>query len=297
MEAKRYRRLCRLVDQLSPHGRHDRQQFSDRTIVKVYFWSTRCDRPVSWACRWENWPERLLQQAVGLTLPSQPTMSRRMRTVGVLQLIERVQIKLAQDLGQQRVKVIDSKPLKVGSYSKDREARRGRAAGESARGYKLHAITSGDSFCLWTLTGMNVNDQVGAALLLPKLTGWGYITADNGYDANAVHRQARAANHRLIAPPRPSNAHVRDVKRNEPERIRSLDLFANPLQHCGLADGFGRYLINARAPIERHFGNATMQGLSAPPPWVRTPHRVAAWTGAKLIQTMQRKLEIAGVMT
>jgi hypothetical protein len=296
MEAKRYRRVCRVIDQVSPHGRQKKQQFADRAIVKVYFWSTHWDRPVSWACDEQHWPQELMHRTVGLRLPSQPTMSRRMRTVGVLQLIERVQTKLAEELGEEIVKVIDSKPLRVGNYSKDRDARRGRAAGEKARGYKLHVISSGKSLPHWTLTAMNSNDQIGAALLLPQLSGWGYVSADNGYDANPVYRQARSVNHQLIAPPRRSNAGVRDVKRNSPQRIRSLDLFADPLQHCGLENGFARSIVDARDQIERHFGNATMQGMGSPPPWVRTPHRVATWAAAKLIQTMMRKLEIAGVM-
>jgi hypothetical protein len=297
MEAKRYRRVCRIIDQVSPHGRGKKQQFSDAAIVKVYFWSTHCDRSVSWACDESNWPEQLRDQTVGATLPSQPTMSRRLRTVGVLQLIERVQTRLAEALaqGQEVVKAIDSKPLRIGNYSKDRDAKRGRAAGEMARGYKLHAITSGKAFKFWTLTAMNTHDQIAAAALLPKLTGWGYVSADNGYDANPVYRQARSVNHQLIAPPRKSNAEVRDVRRNSAERIRSLDLFASPMKHCGLDDSFGQSIAGERDQVERNFGNAAMSGLHAPPPWVRTPHRVATWAAAKLIQRMIRQVEIAGL--
>jgi hypothetical protein len=294
MEAKQYRRLCRWVDQASPHGRGKRQQFSDAVIVKVYFWSTHCDRSVDWACQERNWPQKLLDDVTGV-LPSQPTMSRRMRTVGVLQLIERVQNLLAEALEDDVVKVIDSKPLKVGSYSKDRDAKRGRAAGDMARGYKLHAITCGKAFKYWTLTAMNSNDQIGAAMLVGKLNAWGYISADNGYDANAVYQRARDVNHQLIAPPRKNNAHVRDTRRNTPERIRSLDICVNPLQHCGLGESFGLGVLGKRSQIERNFGNVVMDGLHAPPPWVRTPHRVATWTAAKLIQRMVRQVEIAGL--
>jgi hypothetical protein len=296
MEAKRYRRLCRIVDQASPHGRLSKQQFADRVIVKVFFFSTHCHEPVGWACDPAHWPAALLEDLIGM-LPSQPTMSRRLRTVGVLQLIERVQTMLAEVLEDDLVKAMDSKPLKVGSYSKDRDVKRGRAAGEMAKGYKLHAMTSGKAFKHWTLTPMNANDQVGAALLLPRLAGqgFGYVSADNGYDANSVHRLAQAVDHQLIAPPRKSNAQVRDTRRNSAERIRSLDLCADPLQHCGITDTFAQSLIQRRSQIERNFGNVVMDGLFAPPPWVRTPHRVAAWTAAKLIQRMLRQIEIAGL--
>jgi hypothetical protein len=295
MEARRYLQLCRLIDQASARRRRKRQQFCDATIVKVYFFSTYANIPVSAACVMKNWPEVLAQQ-VG-TLPSQSTMSRRLRTVGVLQLIERMQAMLAQTLDQGMLKSIDSKPLTVGSYSKDRDAKRGRAAKEMARGYKLHAICSGKAFKFWTLTAMNSNDQIGAAVLLPRLQDWGYVGADNSYDANPLHRLSREANHQLIAPPRKSNAQVRDTRRNTPERIRALDICANPLQHCGCGESFGLGLLRQRQQIERNFGNAAMDGLYAPPPWVRRPHRVAAWTAAKLIQRMLRQTEIAGVKT
>jgi hypothetical protein len=296
MEAKRYRDVCRVIDQESPHGRRNKQQFSDALIVKVYYRSVQCDRPVNWACDEENWPEPLLLETIGFDVPSQSTMSRRLRTVGVLQLMERVQNRLAEVLGQQGLlKVIDSKPLKVGNYSKDSDAKRGRAAGEKARGYKLHAITVRKTFMLWTLTAMNCNDQTGAAMLIPRLQGWGYLSADNGYDANPVYRQAHGVNHQLIAPPRKSNAHVRDLRRNSKERIRSLDLCADPLKHCGERDLFAASIRHERAEIERNFGNATMSGLTHPPPWVRRPRRLATWTAAKLALRMMRQLEIEGL--
>jgi hypothetical protein len=296
MEAGRYRRACHLVDQACRYARRKRQQYSDAVIVKVYFWSTHWDRSMSWGCRPRSWPLPLLSEVIG-TLPSQSTLSRRMRSVGVLQLIQRVQTMLAETFEDEVVKAMDSKPLRVGSYSKDRDARRGRAAGEMARGYKLHAITCGKAFWHWTLTPMNSNDQIGAATLLPQLSGWGYVSADNGYDANALYQAAQRVNHQLIAPPRKTNAQVRDTRRNTPQRIRALDICANPLQHCGLGESFGLAVLRRRGQVERNFANAAMSGLHAPPPWIRTPHRVAAWTAAKLIERMVRQVEIAELKT
>jgi hypothetical protein len=300
MEATRYRRLCARIDQAAgqARGRKRRQQFSDSTIVKVFYRATHCDRPVSWACDPDNWPATLLDQVIGgpESLPGQSTMSRRLRTIGVLHLIERVQTLLADMLGADVLKVIDSKPLRVGRYSKDRDATRGRAgSGEMARGYKLHAITCGNAFRCWTILPMNENDQVGAAILLPRLSdhdAWGYVSADNAYDANPLYRQAASVNHQLIAPPRRANAHVRDTRRNTPQRIRSLDICADPLSHCGLTDSFGLGLRRQRDGIERNFGHLVMDGLHAPPPWVRTPHRIAIWTAAKIIGRMDRQLEL-----
>jgi len=272
MEAELYADTCRLIAQLCPHGRKSREQFSDALILKVHFFSTQSDRPVRWVCRSKHWPEKLLIKIAGGELPSRPCMSRRLRTAGVLQLIERVQKCLSDKLlahqpGSAVVKVIDSKPLRVSRYSKDHDARNGYAAGDKSRGYKVHAITAGKAF-----------------------------VHCNGCDSNPVHSLARSVNHQLLAPPRRSNAQVRDVRRNTTERIRSLDLFADPLQHSGIPSAFAADVTDQRDQIERNFGNAAMHGLTSPPPWVRTPHRIAAWTAAKLIQTMARQLQIIGVM-
>ncbi len=295
MEASRYRRMCRLVDQVSPHGRQAGQQFSDRLIVKVYLYSVLRDRPVSFACHRCNWDMRLLDELFA-ELPSQATMSRRMRTVGVLATLERMLQRLSEDHGPSLLKRLDSKPLKVGSYSKDRDARRGRAAGEMARGYKLHVSHQSGRFGRLLITPMNTNDQVGAALLIPHLSGTGYLIGDNAYDANPVHRLAATHGHQLVAPPRRSNAGVYDPKRSLPQRLRALEML-DPLLHRDPGESFGRHLMRQRKAIERALGHAAGQGLFAPPPWVRRPHRVATWAAGKLIQTMIRQREIEGIKT
>src|SRR5207237_6385564 len=63
---------------------------------------------------------------------------------------------------------VDSKPLVVGGFSKDRDARRGYATGGKARGYKL--------FCCWAKRGvvpeavvlgpLSESDQAGAMHLI-----------------------------------------------------------------------------------------------------------------------------------
>jgi hypothetical protein len=297
MEAEWYRRICVVADQACPQRRRKRQQFGDHWVLKVYFWAVLHGRPVSWACAADNWPDDLRPGA----LPSQPTMSRRLRTVGVRQALERAHGLLADRFPPTPLKQVDSKPLVVGNYSKDPDARRGRAAGEMARGYKLHALRSGGVVRHWTLAAMNVNDQVPARDLLARLaadpldTGWGYVAGDNQYDANPLHAAAAAANHQLIAPPRAANAEVRDARRNTPGRLRSLELCANPLAACGCGPSFGLDLLRERKGIERTFGHLATLGLYAPPPWVRHPGRTAAWVAAMLVIQMVRLLQIKGV--
>ena len=66
-------RMLRAVARRVP--RRKRVRGGDAVIVAVYFWAALHDRPVSWATRPCNWPRDLLDFA----LPSQSTMSRRLR--------------------------------------------------------------------------------------------------------------------------------------------------------------------------------------------------------------------------
>jgi hypothetical protein len=54
---------------------------------------------------------------------------------------------------------------------------------------------------------------------------------------------------------------------------------------------FGQQLLEQRAAIERHFGNATNWGggLTHLPPWARTHSRVRRWVQAKLALTGLRR--------
>ena len=61
-----------------------RFDFSDRDIVKVYYWAVIHDRPTSWACRKRNWPIHLRKRP----LPSAATMSRRLRSASVVALLD-----------------------------------------------------------------------------------------------------------------------------------------------------------------------------------------------------------------
>jgi hypothetical protein len=282
MEAKVYRALFKLLMSVGHRSRGKRRQFTDRWIIMVYLWSAINDRPVCWACDLQNWPDDL---ADGCPLPSDATMSRRLRSLGVLQLLERFLMALTDALPTPLVKTIDSKPMTVGAYSKDRDAKRGRlAARQFARGYRLHALGHGRAVRHWLIAPMNQNDSTIGPQLLAKLEGGGgYAVGDNAYDTNACHAQTAPTGHQLVAPARFANRHVRDARHNRPERLRALDLLASPLERCGAPNRFGIDLYNAREQAESCFGELSMNGLNYLPAWVRGPRRVALWTAAKLI--------------
>jgi len=116
---------------------------SDRTIVLIQLRAAADDQPVSWGCRPENW--------AGLTppptWPSQPTMSRRLRTPSVQALYTSVLSWLKTQPGTtavNRVKCgfvrkLDGRALTINPFSKDPDARWGWALRGYGFGYKLHA--------------------------------------------------------------------------------------------------------------------------------------------------------------
>src|SRR3712207_1264521 len=125
MEAKLYASLYRIVFSVAHPARRPREQFCDRWVLLVFLWSVLHDRPRCWACDPANWPASLDRP-----LPSAARLSRRLRTAGVLQLLERVLGLASGAFGVPLVKSGDSKPMTVGAHSRDRDAKRGpRGAG------------------------------------------------------------------------------------------------------------------------------------------------------------------------
>jgi hypothetical protein len=246
--------------------------YRDFLIVVVYFWAVLHDRPTCWACRPEHWPDDLRPAK----LPSQPTMSRRLRTTEVQRLLyvmERSLVKL-RDPGW--VAVVDGKPLVVGSHSKDRDCAWGRAGRGYAKGYKLHAIYGDSPMPLaWELMPINVGESEVAARLVSTLNGGGYLLGDKQYDSNPLHDAAQHAGYQLVAQRKRPHAGL-GHRRHTPGRLRSITLLQNE---------FGQALYACRDDIERQFGWLTSHaaGLAPLPSWVRRYHRVESWVQAKLI--------------
>ena len=139
MERERWYRLYRCAVELSRRW-PDGHVFSAAFIVGVYLWAAVHDRPVVWACDPTNWPTEM---KIG-KLPSQATMSRRLRSQAVCDLLVLIEDALRRSTTDSAAApeplVIDGKPLVVGGYSKDSEAKYGRAAGGFSNGYKVVAV-------------------------------------------------------------------------------------------------------------------------------------------------------------
>lgn len=287
-----YSRLREIIDQALPLLRRRHQTFSDGEIVLAYLWAKLERQPTYWAANAKAYPP-----GCRFMPPTASTLSRRLRTVPVIELLSRVRRTLADRLPALPLKVVDSCPLTVGNASGDPDARRGYGGGGRARGYKLCVLASGGLVREWSLSGMNENDQTLAAKVAPTLGrisphGWGYVSGDNGFDGNPLHVAIARQGHVLVAPPRKANRGKRDKRRSSAERIRGLDLSDSPLRHAGVRETMGRNVMRARGQIERLLGHATALGLGHLPMWTRTPHRVALHVEAMLIFHTHRVLEL-----
>lgn len=248
-------------------------------IVVVFLWAVIHDRPTSWACDRRNWGSD-----PPAALPSQSTMSRRLRTAPIRKLLDDVEAALGGSVRHWWLQWMDSKPLTVGSYSKDPDARYGRAAKGFARGYKLHTYWGrGPLPSIWCIEPMNVGDSVAARKLARYLPGEGYLVGDSQYDSNPLYAVA-APDHQVVAPQKRPGKGL-GHRRHHPARLRSLELLTKP---------FGQALLRARKQIERDFGCLTNfgAGLSPLPNWVRRIHRVHLWVQAKLLINALRILHL-----
>ena len=249
--------------------------FKTSDVVAVYFWAVIHDRPTAWAVKASNWPADLRPW-----LPSQSTMSRRLRKPEVPQLLQAVeeQFLSLQLVACQWIRIIDGKPLPIGGNSKDRDARFGRGAGALQKGYKLHAIWGPFA---WGLAHMGTSEKTMARQLIPTLPQGGYLLGDSEYDCTPLYDLAAQAGHQLVAEKRWRGRTGLGHRRQSPHRLHSIEL---------LKSEFGKSLYRARGAIERCFGNCTSfaGGMGPLPAWVRRFPRVRNWVHAKLLVNAAR---------
>jgi hypothetical protein len=270
--------VMRAVREASVGHRQRQRLFNDQAIVITFLFAVLSDRPVLWATRLSSWPGYLRLKS----RPSASTMSRRLRSPSVLELLERVRERLPARLAQDTALIIDAKPLPVGGYSGDREAKSGRACGGFARGYKLYLVIDERSgIHAWDVHSMNVAEQVVAKELIPRAArsaGPGrWLLGDRLYDSNDLHDLAESCGLKLLT----ERMRTKDTigPRQSPGRARAIAMLERP----GTKEG--RALLARRDSIERFLGtfSCTGGGLGPLPGFVRGLHRVKLWVGAKLL--------------
>lgn len=281
MERERWRELYQLACEWSRTWAFG-HRYSVACIVGVYLWAVIHDRPTSWACQEINWPADLRFGC----LPSQSTMSRRLRTKAVQELLKLMEnaLKIATSPppDPEPVRVIDAKPLPIGSYSKDPDARWGRGAGGLAKGYKLYAVWGPAAVPeAWNIGSMNVSEKEMAPELIRHTPSIGWLLGDSQYDSNELFDLAFDQGLQLLAPRRKKGRFGHRYL--SPHRRFSVQLLEGDAWPAFHSD---------RTNIERKFGNCTSfgGGLAPLPSWVRRLPRVTLWVQAKLLINAQRVL-------
>lgn len=287
MERDLWPRLWKWLKQVSRSVHQKDVTYQPWVIVAVVLWAALHDRPVSWACEPRHWSTTKLRPSC---LPSPSTLSRRMATVSTALAWRALEDLVRREGVPGVLSELDGKPLTVGGYSKDREAKVGYATGGFARGYRLHALWSGRLLPeAWEVTPLNVKESTVGRSLVRQAARGGYILADSQYDAGELFERAAEGGYQLLVPAkRPGIG--RGHRPVSPHRRRSIELMQGP---------FGEELYRHRDAIERRFGNAVSfgGGLTALPPWVRRGHRVRAWVWAKLLINAARLQRLKALAT
>lgn len=247
-----------------------RMKYSDALIVAMFVWSVWHDRPQVWACQRENYDRRFRPRR----LPSLSQFNRRIRSPRCQALLQSVLAFWAQRVPPTKLAYVDSRPLRVGECSKDRQAKAGHVYGGFARGYRLHAIFGQNGAVMaWEVASMNVAESRVARRLLRQVPPGCVLLADSNFDRTPLYEGAARRRALLLA--RPKRNAGRGHRRPSQVRLRSLNVWR-------AAPG---PLAALRTEIERIFGRLSSfgGGLAPLPSWVRTLARVQRWVTAKLI--------------
>jgi hypothetical protein len=254
--------------------------YRDAEILAVLLWAALHDRSILWACRRSSWPV----QAWRRRLPDQSTMSRRLRRPEVLADLDAlVQVLQGEDADESGLVWADGKPLPVGAFSQDPDARRGWGAGMHQLGFKLHALAaSARRLIVHEVEPMNTPEALAAAELLERARALGrledksLLLTDASYDTNPLHAASGRAGVQLLAPRRRPGTGLSDGRRHDPGRVLSMTLLEGDPE-------IAAWHRVQRMKIEHYFaGLVSGARLHALPPWVRTLPRVRVWVAAKI---------------
>lgn len=259
-------------------GPSRRVAFADTLIVSMYLWAVAHDRPLCWACDRAHYggvfrPGRL---------PSVSQFCRRVGTERFQRYLQHVHDALTDRRTLGAINFLDGKPLGVGNYTRDPDARVGYGAGRVDKGYKLHALVTADRrIAAWSVLGLNVHEMRVARTLIDqavRVPAGAVFLADGTYDAAALHKDIARRGGWLFVKPR---GHARHPVTRRQMGAARRDLLAVWEQTPAQAAAIYR----ERVQIERTFSNLTSYGggLGPLPAFVRRLGRVRRWVGAKII--------------
>lgn len=250
-------------------------QYSDRLIVKMYFWAVWRDRPLCWACDRANY-NSLMRPT---TLPSVSQFCKRLKTDRIGAMIHAVFVRLAARDQPADMTFIDGKALPISESSKDPDARTGRGNGRFSRGYKLHALA--DSACrirAFCVRPMNEGEPpIAREHLVEHIPREALVMADGNYDGKALYSAVVAQGAALLTPLKKNRRTEAAWRNTSPERQAAMSMWRDYPEEMWA-------LYGKRAQIERVFSALSCcgGGLGPLPAWVRRLERVTRWVTAKI---------------
>jgi hypothetical protein len=263
-----YQSLRRVNRRIPKQGRAC--QYSDTLIVGMYLWTVFHDRPLCWAVDRSNYSSLFRPRK----LPSRSQFGRRIKSARCQMLLEALNRELASVDDVPNIFLMDSRPLRVGAYSRDPDVRTGYTKDGFAKGYKLHALaTKQGSIVAWRLTALNRNDKPVAWELINEARPRGMVLADGSYDSGKLYDHVLEYG-ALLLTPLPDNVGGGHRPQSR-ARLLAARMWANGAE----------VLYGDRLGIERIFSQQSSfgGGLAPLPAWVRRWERVYRWITAKLM--------------
>lgn len=250
-----------------------KSRYSHRQVLAVAFWAALHERPISWATRRKNWPFHDRTRP----LPSNATMSRRLREPVISPILDQLLESLRVRGDVQRTLILDGRPLVVATHSRDASATFGDGAGGKRRGYKLHAIVDQLGNCrAHRVQPLNVSEQTVAYELISTLEHQAADTllADGMYDVNRLYEIAGRRGIQMFAERRYKKAKGVGHQRHSKHRLRALQIMKDDPS-----------VLDDRRFIESCFGTQgnRIGGLGPLANHVRGLPRVQRWVSLKLV--------------
>lgn len=248
--------------------------YSNAMILLIHFFGVMNDRSASWACDRRNWPLWCRR----LKWPSYSQFNKRLRTDVITDLIAQLNAELRERLPRTSAKVADGKPLIVGGFTHDPDARLGKVPDGWAKGYKLHVMVD-SAGCIddFELTALNAGEATVLRRIIQRndlrsVT----LRADSNYDSNPTYRVAADAGAKLIAPRRKPATGIGHHPQH-PDRLAAI------AQLEGSRDRLREHQRH-RNRVEQTLAHLTNLpfGLWGLPNFVRRLPRVRRWVAAKL---------------
>ncbi len=250
--------------------------YSDAIIVLVHFVSVIRDRSMRWAHSKRNWPLWMRR----LECPGYSQLMRRLKTQPVKLLIAELNLEFRRELPDGAEKFCDGKPLTVGGFSKDPDARFGKLPGNGwGKGYKVHLLVDAcGAVDLFTVTALDA----GEPTVMLKLIQWTpfqkdqIVRADSNYDSNPLYAGFAKRGARLIASRKKPGTGLGHHPQH-PYRLLAIEQLE---KNEASLKAHQRHRIRVEQALA-HVTNLPF-GLSPLPNHVRRLHRVRLWVLSKI---------------